>query len=220
MPLRELIDLSINETLKRLGTSMTVFLASRCRWRCSAARPAPGDAVRPYRRHLILDTHCSPYPVVPGRASPATRGCTRARSRWPGRDPSATAAGWCHGAGASSRFEQNHNLVGGAKAGSPTDALARAFAPFLARHLSAADIAVSNVYGMAFRVCRPRRSRPAPPSAGSPLPSLPARPWVDRGADDLLRQMHCWGRWRRNRSQSCLRPQRRSRPGYRNPRGR
>ncbi len=43
MPLRDLIDLSINETLNRtLGTSATVFLAA-CRWRCSAARPCRGS---------------------------------------------------------------------------------------------------------------------------------------------------------------------------------
>ena len=43
MPLRDLIDLSINETLNRtLGTSMTVFLA-RCRWRCSGASRSRGS---------------------------------------------------------------------------------------------------------------------------------------------------------------------------------
>ena len=43
MPLRDLIDLSINETLNRtLGTSMTVFLAA-CRWRCSAASRFPAS---------------------------------------------------------------------------------------------------------------------------------------------------------------------------------
>ena len=44
MPLRDLIDLSINETLNRtLGTSMTCS-SPACRWRCSAATSISGFA--------------------------------------------------------------------------------------------------------------------------------------------------------------------------------
>ena len=87
MPLRDLIDLSINETLNRtLGTSMTVFLASLPLALFGGEfdlRLRLGDAVRHCRRHLIFDLHCGAYPVVPGRTSPATRGRTRARAGGP-----------------------------------------------------------------------------------------------------------------------------------------
>ena len=77
MPLRELIDLSINETLNRtLGTSMTVFLASlplALFGGESHLRLRLGDAVRHRRRHLVLDLHRRADPVVPGRAPPAPR---------------------------------------------------------------------------------------------------------------------------------------------------
>ena len=77
MPLRELIDLSINETLNRtLGTSMTVFLASVPLALFGGEfdlRLCLGDAVRHRRRHLFVDWHRRTDPAVAGRASSAPR---------------------------------------------------------------------------------------------------------------------------------------------------
>ena len=79
MPLRELIDLSINETLNRtLATSMTVFLASLPSGAVRRLLPLGfrlGDAVRHRGRHLVLHLHCGPDPAVPGR-EPAAAGST------------------------------------------------------------------------------------------------------------------------------------------------
>ena len=75
MPLRDLIDLSINETLNRtLGTSMTMFLASLplALFGGESFRLRDGDAVR-RRRHLVVDLHRSAYPVVSRRTPPAPR---------------------------------------------------------------------------------------------------------------------------------------------------
>ena len=83
MPLRELIDLSINETLNRtLGTSMTVFLASLPLALFGGDVDLGlrlGDAVRHRRRHLVVDLHRRADPAVPGRA-PAAPGGRRAGS--------------------------------------------------------------------------------------------------------------------------------------------
>ncbi len=86
-------------------------------------------------------------------------------------------------------------LLVGAKAGSQTDALARAFAPFLARQLPVAGIAVSNVYGGAGLAALQALAQAEP--TGYTLgwvatPSLPAR-MVDRSADDLLRRITLLG---------------------------
>ena len=73
MPLRDLIDLSINETLNRtLGTSMTVFLASLPLALFGGEfdlRLRLGDAVRHRCWHVILDLHRRTDPAVPRRAS-------------------------------------------------------------------------------------------------------------------------------------------------------
>ena len=88
MPLRDLIDLSINETLNRtLGTSMTVFLASLPLALFGGQLDLGlrlGDAVRHRRRHLIVDLHCGTHPVVPGR-KPAATG-SRSGDRAQGQD--------------------------------------------------------------------------------------------------------------------------------------
>ena len=85
LPLRDLIDLSINETLNRtLGTSMTVFLASLPLALFGGEfdlRLRLGDAVRHRRRHLVVDLHRGADPAVPGRESPAPRGRTGSRAR-------------------------------------------------------------------------------------------------------------------------------------------
>ena len=77
MPLRDLIDLSINETLNRtLGTSGTVFLAALplALFGGSALSGLCLDhAVRHRRRHLLLDFHRGADPAVPGRAPAAPR---------------------------------------------------------------------------------------------------------------------------------------------------
>ncbi len=93
MPLRELIDLSINETLNRtVGTSMTVFLASLPLALFGGEFDLGlrlGDAVRHRRGHHLIDRHRRADPVLPGRASFAPRrrgagsgnGHARSRSR-------------------------------------------------------------------------------------------------------------------------------------------
>ena len=119
MPLRELIDLSINETLNRtLGTSMTVFIAIAAAG--AVRRPVDlrlrlGDAVRHRRRHVVLDLHRRADPAVPGRAPAAARvdgdarneggkgvagtgACACATRTSAGPGPSA-AVGWRGGAG-------------------------------------------------------------------------------------------------------------------------
>jgi tripartite-type tricarboxylate transporter receptor subunit TctC len=93
------------------------------------------------------------------------------------------------------RAGETITLLVGAKAGSPTDVLARAFFPFLARQLPVAGIAVSNVYGGAGLAAFQALAQAEP--TGSTLgwvatPSLPAR-MVDRGADDLLRRITLLG---------------------------
>ena len=119
MPLRELIDLSINETLNRtLGTSLTVFIAQPAAGvvrRRVDLRLRLGDAVRHRRRHLVLDLHRRAHPAVPGRAPAAARvdgdarnegrkgvagtgACACATRTSAGAGPSA-AVGWRGGAG-------------------------------------------------------------------------------------------------------------------------
>ncbi len=82
-------------------------------------------------------------------------------------------------------------LLVGAKAGSPVDELARAFLPFLARHLPAASLAISNVPGGAGLAAAQALGQAEP--TGTILgwvstPTLSAR-MVDRGADDLLQRI-------------------------------
>jgi tripartite-type tricarboxylate transporter receptor subunit TctC len=82
-------------------------------------------------------------------------------------------------------------LLIGAKTGSPADALARAFAPCLARHLGSAIITVSNVHGSAGLAAFQALAEAEPTGATLgwvATPALPAR-MVDREADDLLRRI-------------------------------
>jgi len=88
---------------------------------------------------------------------------------------------------AASALELLTLLVGG-KPGSPLDVLARAFVPFLARHMAWADITVRNIHGDAGLAAM--RALGAAPPTGTTLgwvatPTLPAR-MVDRQAEDLL----------------------------------
>jgi tripartite-type tricarboxylate transporter receptor subunit TctC len=83
------------------------------------------------------------------------------------------------------------SLIVGARPGSGTDALARSFAPFLARHLPFTDIAISNVQGRA-GLDAARALAGASPAGGVlgwvATPTLPAR-MVDRGGDDLMQRL-------------------------------
>jgi tripartite-type tricarboxylate transporter receptor subunit TctC len=92
---------------------------------------------------------------------------------------------------ASARAGETVTLLVGAKAGSPIDALARAFVPFLARYLSSTAITVSNIHGSAGLAALQALAQAEP--SGATLgwvatPTLPAR-MVDRGADTLLQQI-------------------------------
>ena len=89
------------------------------------------------------------------------------------------------------RAGQTLTLLVGATGGSPVDEVARAFAPFLARHLPFTDVDVRNLVGGAGLAAANALAEAAPD--GSVLgwvatPTLPARV-VDRGADDLLRRI-------------------------------
>ena len=153
MPLRDLIDLSINETLNRtLGTSMTVFLASL------PLALFGGESISGFAWvmlfGIVVGTSSSIFIAAPillflgehrlrREAAPARRAggpvVIRRRTLLAGAAALALAASRVGGT--------TITLLVGAKAGSPVDALARAFVPFLARHLPDADIAVSNVPG-------------------------------------------------------------------------
>jgi tripartite-type tricarboxylate transporter receptor subunit TctC len=82
-------------------------------------------------------------------------------------------------------------LLVGARPGSATDAVARSFAPFLARHLPFSDIDVRNVEGSA-GLTAAQAVADAPPTGAIlgwvATPALPAR-MVDRGGDDLMRRI-------------------------------
>jgi tripartite-type tricarboxylate transporter receptor subunit TctC len=89
------------------------------------------------------------------------------------------------------RAGETLTLLVGAKVGSPVDALARAFVPFLARHLPVGGITVSNVDGDAGLAAMEALALAEP--TGTTLgwvatPTLPAR-MVDRGAEDLLQRV-------------------------------
>jgi tripartite-type tricarboxylate transporter receptor subunit TctC len=81
-------------------------------------------------------------------------------------------------------------LVGG-KAGSQVDALARAFVPFLTRHLPDTAIAISNVPGVAGLASLQALGQAEPTGATLAWVSTPtvAARMVDRAADTLLRQI-------------------------------
>ncbi len=84
MPLRELIDMSINETLNRtLGTSMTVFLAAlplAIFGGSSISSFRHRDAVRHRRRHVVLHLYRGTHPAVPGGKA-AAAGYAAGKSR-------------------------------------------------------------------------------------------------------------------------------------------
>jgi tripartite-type tricarboxylate transporter receptor subunit TctC len=87
--------------------------------------------------------------------------------------------------------QQAFGLLVGGKAGSSADEGARAFIPFLCRHLPFTDIAVRNIPGGAGLVAMQALAAAEP--AGSTLawavtPTLPAR-MVDRGSDDLMQRI-------------------------------
>jgi tripartite-type tricarboxylate transporter receptor subunit TctC len=91
----------------------------------------------------------------------------------------------------ATRANETLALLVGARAGSGTDALARSFAPFLARHLPSTDIDVRNIQGSAGLAAARALAEAAP--AGSVLgwvatPTLPAR-MVDRGGGDLMQHI-------------------------------
>jgi len=91
----------------------------------------------------------------------------------------------------SVRAIETVTLLVGAKAGSSVDVRARAFVPYLARHLSATGIAVSNVPGDAGLAALLALAQVEPTGATLgwvATPTLPAR-MVDRGVDNLLQRI-------------------------------
>jgi tripartite-type tricarboxylate transporter receptor subunit TctC len=94
-------------------------------------------------------------------------------------------------AAGAARADGTVTLLIGARPGSGTDAVARSFAPFLARHLPLSDIDVRNVQGSAGLTAA--QAVADAPSTGAILgwvatPTLPAR-MVDRGGDDLMQRI-------------------------------
>jgi tripartite-type tricarboxylate transporter receptor subunit TctC len=89
------------------------------------------------------------------------------------------------------RAAETITLLVGAKPGSATDTVARAFAPFLARHLPDTDIAIRNVAegaGLAAAQMLAAASRSGTTLGWAATPTLPAR-MVDRGAVDLMQRI-------------------------------
>ncbi len=91
----------------------------------------------------------------------------------------------------AARADETLTLLVGAKPGSQTDQQARAFVPFLARHLPSISLTVSNVPGGAGLAGFQALAQAEP--TGTTLgwvatPALPAR-MVDRGLDDLLQRI-------------------------------
>ena len=192
MPLRELIDLSINETLNRtLGTSMTVFLASL------PLALFGGESISGFAWVML-------FGIVVGTSSsifiaaPILLFLGEHRLRREAAPAAAPAGGRVVIAPATPRWSaprrwrprrlargrQPSTLLVGAKAGSSVDLLARAFVPFLARHLPTGDIAISNIPGDA-GLAAIAGARPGEPTGSHvgwvATPTLPAR-MVDRGA--------------------------------------
>ena len=201
LPLRDLIDLSINETLNRtLGTSMTVFLASL------PLALFGGESISGFAWvmlfGIVVGTSSSIFIAAPillflgenrlrREAAPAAGAggalVIRRRILLAGTGALALAA--------PAHATETITLLVGAKAGSPVDALARAFVPFLARHLPASAIAISNVDGGAGLAALQALAQAEPTGATLgwvATPTLPAR-MVDRGADDLLRRIGLLG---------------------------
>lgn len=91
----------------------------------------------------------------------------------------------------SARASETLTLLVGAKPGSATDTVARAFVPFLARHLPVTGIAIHNVAGGA-SLAAAQMLAEASPSGGilgwAVTPTLPAR-IVDHGAGDLMQRI-------------------------------
>jgi len=89
------------------------------------------------------------------------------------------------------RSASTTTILVGAKVGSQVDALARAFVPFLRRHLPDAVITISNLPGTAGLTSLQALGQAEPTGttlAWVSTPTVPAR-MVDRGADALLRQI-------------------------------
>ncbi len=211
MPLRELIDLSINETLNRtLGTSMTVFLASLPLALFGGAvdlRLRLGDAVRHRRRHLVLDLHRRADPAVPGRESAAPGGCTRSRAggtiviRRRRLLTGVTALAIAP----TARASETVTLLVGAKPGSATDALARDFVSFLGRHLPSMGITVSNFHGEGGLGGDAGAGPGGTDRSHARLgrhPDTAGAHGGPRGRRPACGGSRCWGRWRRNPSPS------------------
>ncbi len=164
MPLDQLVDLSINETLNRtLGTSMTLLLS---------ALPLAlfgGDALAGFAwlmiarhrdRHLLLHLH--------RRAHRALHGADAAAAQRAGRRRGASQAG-CTGAALTMRLRRRAllgaaaamlvapatasppaamlTLVVGARRGAPSDHWARGFVPFIERHWPRIRVTIENVRG-------------------------------------------------------------------------
>ena len=204
MPLRDLIDLSINETLNRtLGTSMTVFLASLPLALFGGEfdlRLRLGDAVRHRRRHLVFDLHCGPYPVVPGRTSPATRGCSGTRARAGGtlviRRRLLLAGAAALALAPSGPRGGNHQPSWSAPRPARRRMRWRAPSPRSSPGICPLRASRSATFTAAPGLPRSRRSPQAEPTGATlgwvATPTLPAR-MVDRGVDDLLRRITLLG---------------------------
>jgi tripartite-type tricarboxylate transporter receptor subunit TctC len=95
----------------------------------------------------------------------------------------------------SARAADTITLLVGAKPGSPVDELARAFLPFLERHLADASLTITNMAGGAGLAAIQAVAQAEP--SGTTLgwiatPTLAAR-MVDRGVDDLLQRVSLIG---------------------------
>ena len=201
MPLRDLIDLSINETLNRtLGTSMTVFLASL------PLALFGGESISGFAWvmlfGIVVGTSSSIFIAAPillflgeNRLRREAAPVAAPNRRPHDRDPTPPAADRRRRAGGRAGWRGPGETVD--PAGRAPSRVRRrtswraSFAPFLARHLPFTDIDVRNIPGGAGLAAAQALAEAAPTGAvlgWVATPTLPAR-MVDRGADDLMQRI-------------------------------
>src|SRR5262249_35083336 len=152
-----------------------------------------GDALRHHRRNLLIYLYCSAYPVVSGGESPAPRGCYGAGVRGTTviRRRLFLAGAGSLALPSGARATDTATILVGAKPGSPVDGLARAFVPFLVRHLPGINFTIANLSGDAGLAALQALAQAEPTGATLAwvaTPTLPAR-MVDRAAGDLLQRV-------------------------------
>ena len=216
MPLRDLIDLSINETLNRtLGTSMTVFLASL------PLALFGGESISGFAWvmlfGIVVGTSSSIFIAAPillflGEHRLRREAAPGARAGGAGRDPS-TACFWSAPRRWCSRVlparAETITLLVGAKAGLAGGCAGPRLRP-VPRAASARRGHRCQQRSGRCRPCRVPGACPGGTDRRPPLAGLPRRPcrpaWWTAAPTICCSGSRCWVRSRRSRSPSCRRP--------------